>query len=126
MMAIIEKESVSEKEIYDILRDMCIPANLKGYRYIKTAVKLIYDDYESYDGCLTKTLYPDVAKIHKTTASCVERCIRNAKEYAFLIIPPDITKEMFGEYFLYNQMPSNAEFLYNIVEYLRVMGKKEV
>lgn len=125
MMATLEKESVSEKQIYDVLRDMCIPSNLKGYRYIKTAIKLIYDNYETYDGCLTKTLYPEVAKIHETTSSCAERCIRNAKEYAFNIIPTDITKEIFGTYFLYDQMPSNAEFLYNIVEYLRVM-KEEV
>ena len=48
-----------------------VRANLKGYQYLKTAVKLCRKDREELDG-ITKRLYPSIAKEHRTTADKVE------------------------------------------------------
>lgn len=119
--SIIKKEGISEKEIFKVLREMCIPPNLKGYAYIKTAVKLVYDNYKLYKNALMKDIYIDVAAIYKTTQHSVERDIRHAKEYAFNIPISDVTKEIFGSQFLYNELPTNAEFIFSIAEYISVM-----
>lgn len=74
---------ITERKVSEKLRSMGIPANLRGFAYIKTAVVLVSCD-ESYIYAITKRLYPDIARKHNTTASRVERAIRHAVEYAFL------------------------------------------
>lgn len=65
-----------------ILRDLAIPADLKGYTHLRTAIKLCVKD-ESYLHAITKRLYPDVAKEHKDTATRVERSMRHAIEVCY-------------------------------------------
>ncbi len=66
----------------DLIRRKGIPAQLKGYRYLKDAVMLAAEDAELL-GAVTKELYPAVAKKNNTTASRVERNIRHAIETAW-------------------------------------------
>lgn len=63
--------------IQGILDGLPLSHALMGYRYIKSAVKMAIDDPSMLDG-ITKRLYPEVAKRHKSTASRVERAIRHA------------------------------------------------
>lgn len=60
-----------------ILDGMSLSHALMGYRYILCAVKMAIDDTTMLDG-ITKRLYPEVAKKHKSTSSRVERAIRHA------------------------------------------------
>lgn len=65
----------------NLLRELEIPAHLRGYQYIKTAVDLI----KKNPGLLhsvTKELYPSIATAHKTKPSRVERGIRHAISFA--------------------------------------------
>ncbi|MGN1365089.1 MAG: sporulation initiation factor Spo0A C-terminal domain-containing protein, partial [Victivallis vadensis] len=68
--------------ISDIMRQIGVPAHIKGYQYLRTAIKLSINDSEML-GSVTKLLYPTVAKMYNTTASRVERAIRHAIEVAW-------------------------------------------
>lgn len=47
--------------ISDIMRQIGVPAHIKGYQYLRTAIKLCINDSEML-GSVTKLLYPTVAK----------------------------------------------------------------
>lgn len=68
--------------ISDILTDICIPANLTGYKYIITAIKEVINDDSALEG-ITKILYPSIAKKHNSTPQRVEKAIRHAIEVAW-------------------------------------------
>ncbi len=59
-----------------------IPANLKGYHYLREAILLSINDSQMLES-VTKLLYPAVAKKFNTTSSRVERAIRYAIETAW-------------------------------------------
>lgn len=63
--------------IQGILDGLPLSHALMGYRYIKSAVRMAIEDPTMLDG-ITKRLYPEVAKKHKSTSSRVERAIRHA------------------------------------------------
>ena len=65
-----------------ILLDIGINPRLAGFDYLKTAIKLVYDD-RTYLRNATKKLYPEIASIHGKTKSSVERAIRHAIERLF-------------------------------------------
>lgn len=66
-----------ENEITLILKRAGIPAHIKGYMYLRTAILLVYFNIELL-GQVTKRLYPDIARQYSTTASRVEKAIRHA------------------------------------------------
>lgn len=63
----------------DIIKGCGIAPNIRGYQYLITAIELGYEN-EEYIDKLTKMLYPEVAKIHNSTPSAAERCMRHAIE----------------------------------------------
>ena len=71
-----------EVVISDIMRQIGVPAHIKGYQYLRTSIILCINDSEML-GSVTKILYPTVAKQYNTTASRVERAIRHAIEVAW-------------------------------------------
>ena len=78
----IEPVGVKEKNINSldridhILYDMGILHLNNGFFYLKHAVRLCLEN-KSYFSCVTKCLYPAIAKMYGTTAVAVERAIRN-------------------------------------------------
>ena len=56
---------------------MGVPPNVKGYRYLRSAVMLATEDMTVLDS-ITKRLYPTVAQTNQTTPTRVERAIRPA------------------------------------------------
>ena len=65
--------------VTEFMLDMGVPAHLKGYHYLRTAILMAGKDMEVV-GSVTKLLYPEIAKLFKTTEQKVERAIRNAIE----------------------------------------------
>ena len=59
-----------------------IPPQIKGYQYLRYAVKLAITEPEMVNS-ITKKLYPTVAEYFNTTPSKVERAIRHAIEVAW-------------------------------------------
>lgn len=59
------------------LSKLGMPSGLSGYRYMISAIKLVLFNENALD-CVTKILYPDIAKMHKSTPQRVEKALRHA------------------------------------------------
>lgn len=70
-----------EQAAFQILEVCKVPINVKGFRFLHTGIVLCYKNPEMLD-MVTKWLYPEIAKIHKTTPQRVERCMRFARSHS--------------------------------------------
>lgn len=110
-----------EGEISVLLSRMGISASIKGYHYIRKAVLMAVEDQDVLVG-ITKGLYPDIARMYKTTASKVERAIRHAIESAWKKNGPQVYFEVAG--YLPAEKPTNGQFIAALSEYFRIQGKE--
>ena len=74
--SMVDLKVSKEKYVTKIMLDMGVPAHLKGYHYLRKAILLSEEDMEVVSS-VTKLLYPEIAKIFKTTDQKVERAIRH-------------------------------------------------
>ena len=70
-----EPRTMNQK-LTDILYEIGIPVNIKGYYYVRDAILLLIENDELMKA-VTGKLYPMVAEKHNTSVSRVERAIRN-------------------------------------------------
>lgn len=104
----------------EFMLDMGVPAHLKGYHYLRTAILLAEEDMEVV-GSVTKLLYPEIAKRFKTTEQKVERAIRNAIEVSWARGNADTFEDLFGYSFLTgNSRPTNSEYIAQIADRIRL------
>lgn len=107
--------------VTDIIKDIGIPANIAGYRYVKEAIILAVSD-RSIMKNMQKELYPMIATKFNTTPSCVERSIRYAIETAWYNGDIDTIKYYFGNTVsIHKGKPTNSEFISMIVEHINVI-----
>lgn len=78
-----EKKMEVTNRATDILFEVGIPANLRGFHYLRYGILVAYEDYKSVANRTTKFLYPRIAEEFDTKGSRVERAIRHAIEVAF-------------------------------------------
>lgn len=71
-----------EDKISATLQELNIPASILGYKYLRDAIMIAYNDVDIY-GSVTKVFYPKVAEMHKTLPTRVERAIRHAIETSY-------------------------------------------
>ena len=112
-------DSYIEKRVSSILNSTGIFPNLKGYKYLKSAILYGYKDENALDG-ITKVLYPKIARENNTTGDRVERAIRHAIESAW---------KKYGGNDFYGKMgfagcgekrrPTNSEYIFTVLEYLK-------
>lgn len=112
-----------EITISEIMRQIGVPAHIKGYHYLRKSIILVIDDDEMMNS-VTKLLYPTVAKEFKTTPSRVERAIRHAIEVAWDRGDVDVLTSYFG-YTIQNSRgkPTNSEFIAMIADKLKLRMK---
>lgn len=107
--------------ISDIMRQIGVPAHIKGYQYLRSAIELCIDDKEMLES-VTKLLYPTVAKMYSTTSSRVERAIRHAIEVAWDRGDVDVLSSYFGYTIQSNRgKPTNSEFIAMISDRIKLM-----
>jgi len=70
------------KEIKNILIKLGFTPNLKGYKYLCTAINLTLNDTNLINN-VTKQLYPTIALLHGDKPSCIERSIRHAIKVSY-------------------------------------------
>ena len=117
-------DNTIESDVTDIIRDIGIPANIKGYQYIREGIIMAVHDVNMLN-YITKLLYPTIAKKYKTTSSSVERAIRHAIEVAWSRGQIDTINDLFG--YTVNAgkgKPTNSEFIALIADKLRIEDKK--
>ena len=112
-----------ERVITEIMREIGVPAHIKGYHYLREAILLTVKEPELIHA-VTKILYPTVAKTNRTTSSRVERAIRHAIEVAWDRGDVDVLSSYFG-YTIQNTRgkPTNSEFIAMISDKLRLEMK---
>ena len=118
----IEFEDV-ESQVTKIIHQIGVPAHIKGYQYLRTAILMTISDNEIINS-VTKILYPSVAKKYATTTSRVERAIRHAIEVAWDRGDVDTLNSYFG-YTIHNNRgkPTNSEFIAMIADNMRLKYK---
>ncbi|MCI5502733.1 MAG: sporulation transcription factor Spo0A [Lachnospiraceae bacterium] len=116
----IYPENTLEADITNIIREIGIPAHIKGYQYIREAIMMTVNDMNLLN-YITKLLYPTIAKKYKTTSSSVERAIRHAIEVAWNRGKIDVLEDMFGYTISAGKgKPTNSEFIALIADKLRL------
>ena len=112
-----------ETQVTQIIHQIGIPAHIKGYQYLRSAIIMTINDNEIINS-VTKVLYPSVAKKYSTTTSRVERAIRHAIEVAWDRGDVDTLNRFFG-YTIQNNRgkPTNSEFIAMIADNLRLKYK---
>lgn len=116
-------ENDLEMTVTDILRQIGVPAHIKGYYYLRSAIIMTVKNPQMIDA-VTKLLYPAIAKMHNTTPSRVERAIRHAIEISWDRGDMDVINSFFGYTVSVSKgKPTNSEFIAMISDKLRVTMK---
>ncbi len=100
-----------EEKITNIFITVGIPAHIKGYQFLREAIKMTVHDPKIINN-ITKKLYPSIADIYDTSASKVERAIRHAIEVAWNKGKIENINDVFGlKVYDTNEKPTNGEFI---------------
>ena len=112
-----------ETQVTKIIHKIGVPAHIKGYQYLRTAILMAIHDGDIINS-VTKVLYPSVAKKYDTTTSRVERAIRHAIEVSWDRGDVETLNSYFG-YTIQNSRgkPTNSEFIAMIADNLRLQYK---
>ena len=115
------EEADLETVVTDFIHELGVPAHIKGYQYIRSAMVVENMDLLNF---ITKQLYPEIAKAYNTTASRVERAIRHSIEVAWNRGKPEIMNEIFG-YTIHTGKgkPTNSEFIAMVADRIRLTLK---
>lgn len=120
----ITKSVKLEEIVTKYLKDMGIPANLKGYSYIRTAIMMTIQNPELVSA-VTKILYPEIAVQYKTASNRVERSIRHAIEVTFQRGNSEFLYGIFGNTISdVKGKPTNSEFIALLADEIRLEMKK--
>lgn len=117
-------EQTVETLVTSILHEIGVPANIKGYLYLREAIVLAVNDKDKNNAIL-KNRYDEVAGIFDTTAERVEHAIRHAVEVAWDRGDLD-TLQRFFAYTVSNTKgkPTNSEFIAIVADQIRLWMKR--
>lgn len=116
------KAKMVEEKITNIFITVGIPAHIKGYQFLREAIKLAIDNPEIINS-ITKSLYPTIADRFETSASKVERAIRHAIEVAWNRGKIENINSVFGlKVYNSNEKPTNGEFIALVADKMIIEG----
>ena len=103
--------SYIDNKIMRIFMAIGIPSNLKGYQYLREAVKMTINEPDVITQITTR-IYPELAKRFHTSPSNVERSMRHAIETAWERGKKENIDSLFGlKIYDRNEKPTNSEFI---------------
>lgn len=109
-----------EKRVTSVISEIGIPAHVKGYSYLRSAIIMAIKSPDSINA-VTKIIYPTIAKLFETTPSRVERAIRHAIEVAWSRGNIDTLDRLFGYSIDESRgKPTNSEFIAIISDFIRL------
>ncbi len=118
-----EDEFTIDKRTSRLLYDLMLPPNYKGYKYLREAIILLYNDTENAEsGSFKKYIYPTVASKFNTTSQNVERNIRFALNKIRSINTEEELKEKLGISPEIVKKLTNVKFIAFCAEKLRLEG----
>ena len=120
---VVPVEKRIEEKITNIFITVGIPAHIKGYQFLREAIKLTISDPLIINN-ITKKLYPSIASIYSTSASKVERAIRHAIEVAWNKGKIENINDVFGlKVYDTNEKPTNGEFIALVADKMLLEGQ---
>lgn len=115
------KKELDEK-ITNIFITVGIPAHIKGYQFLREAIKMAIAEPEIINS-ITKKLYPSIAEKFDTSSSKVERAIRHAIEVAWNRGKIENINSLFGvKVYGSNEKPTNGEFIALVADKMLLEG----
>lgn len=116
------KNRALEEKISNIFITVGIPAHIKGYQFLREAIKMAIDQPEIINS-ITKKLYPAIAEKFDTSSSKVERAIRHAIEVAWNRGKIENINSIFGlKVYTSNDKPTNGEFIALVADKMIIEG----
>ena len=114
---IISIEKNNELYITNLLHELGLSTNIKGYSYIKEGIRLIY--HNPKHNSFTKEIYPIIAKKYDSNIKNVERNIRHAIDISWNRGNWDTIEEIFG-YSIDQEKakPTSKEYIITIADIL--------
>ena len=111
-----------DERISNIFITVGIPAHIKGYQFLREAIKMAIDTPDIVNS-ITKKLYPSIAQKFGTSASKVERAIRHAIEVAWNRGKIENINSIFGlQVYGTNEKPTNGEFIALVADKMIIEG----
>lgn len=118
--------STIEVEVSSMLHNLGIPSHVKGYKYIREGIMLLYSSEDTMH-LITKEIYPEIALKFNTTSSRVERAIRHAIEISWIRGDLKLMENIFGNSIDFERSrPTNSEFLTTIADRLKLKNRQFV
>lgn len=118
---VIKNKNLEEK-ITNIFITVGIPAHIKGYQFLREAIKMAIDNPDIINS-ITKKLYPQIAEKFETSSSKVERAIRHAIEVAWNRGKIENINSLFGvKVYSNNEKPTNGEFIALVADKMLLEG----
>lgn len=103
-----------------VMHAIGMPAHMKGYRCVRTAIILAAQDISLIDS-MTRSLYPEVARQLGTTPACVERAVRSAIESTWDHADLWAIRRFFGCTISRTRgKPTNGEFIALLADQIRL------
>lgn len=117
-----QKYKQLDGRITNIFITVGIPAHIKGYQFLREAIKMAIENPEIINS-ITKKLYPSIAERFETSASKVERAIRHAIEVAWNRGKIENINTLFGvKVYSNNEKPTNGEFIALVADKMLIEG----
>ncbi|MDD4839774.1 MAG: sporulation transcription factor Spo0A [Clostridia bacterium] len=111
-----------DEKIASIFISVGIPAHIKGYQFLREAIKLAVASPDIINS-ITKRLYPSIAEHFDTSPSKVERAIRHAIEVAWNRGKIENINNIFGiKVYSANEKPTNGEFIALVADKMLLEG----
>ena len=118
----LQKTKQLEEKITNIFITVGIPAHIKGYQFLREAIKMAIDNPDIINS-ITKRLYPSIAERFETSSSKVERAIRHAIEVAWNRGKIENINSLFGiRVYTNNEKPTNGEFIALVADKMLIEG----
>ncbi|NLZ25083.1 MAG: sporulation transcription factor Spo0A, partial [Clostridiales bacterium] len=129
MVTSVEKPSSEKKnlrhldeKIANIFISVGIPAHIKGYHFLREAIKMAVETPDIINS-ITKKLYPSIAERFDTSPSKVERAIRHAIEVSWNRGKIENINNIFGiKVYSANEKPTNGEFIALVADKMLLEG----
>lgn len=117
---VVNKPFNIELRISEALREIGVPAHVKGFRSLREAIKILVNNENLVD-YVTSDIYPQVAETLGTTPTRVERTIRHAIESAWDRGDLEVLQKWFGNTVSPSRgKPTNSEFIATVSDIIRM------
>lgn len=112
------------RQVTAMIHDIGVPADIKGYQYLREAVKLAVEDFDRIHN-MTECIYKPIALADNSTPKRVRTAIMRAIEIAWDRGDLDTLQSFFG-YTVSNTKgkPTNSEFVALLADKILLLYKK--